>query len=116
MKVKFLFGPKSGATEHINNQTGATLIAAGLAEEVPLPPRGTSGWLEAMAEQEAQRVAALPKTSAVQWAVKDTLSDQNPVRVMIVKTTVNGILYFDSPPADCPDGIRKLWQQSLDLD
>ena len=34
MQVKFLAGPKQGKTEHIANDAGRALVAAGLAEEI----------------------------------------------------------------------------------
>lgn len=52
MKVKFLSGPKQGTTEHINNQAGAVLIAAGMAVEVPMAARGSANWLHDMKERE----------------------------------------------------------------
>jgi hypothetical protein len=54
MKIKYLASsPKNGTVEHVRNDVGLTLIAAGFAETVPLPKRGSPGWLEARQEQSA---------------------------------------------------------------
>jgi hypothetical protein len=52
--------PKAGISEHMPNQRAQGLIDAGFAVAVPKPPRGSSEWLAAMAEEEQQRVALIP--------------------------------------------------------
>ena len=57
MKIRYAAShpTKAGLTEHINNLVGQTLIALGQAEAVPLPARGSAGWLE---ERQAQAALA----------------------------------------------------------
>jgi hypothetical protein len=47
--------PKAGQKEHIDNATGATLVRAGFAQEIPAPKRGTNEHLA----WKAERVAAI---------------------------------------------------------
>jgi hypothetical protein len=61
MKITFLApSPKAGQTENIENKRGQSLIDAGFAVEVPLPPRGSQSWLAARNEQEAERQKNIP--------------------------------------------------------
>lgn len=61
MKVKYLTGPKCGQTSHVpNSQEFQVLVAAGIIEVIPKPVRGSAEWLNAMAEEEEQRVSQLP--------------------------------------------------------
>ena len=53
MKIKHINSPKSGTIEHVRPDVGRTLVAAGFAEAVPLPARGSKDWLAARNEQAA---------------------------------------------------------------
>jgi hypothetical protein len=106
MKIQFVAGPKSGTTEHIDNQTGRTLIASGFALEVPPAPRGTNAWLKEMAEQESRRVDAIPPSqrenfSVDRWEVATSVrtADEN---ITIVKHS-GGARYFYKKGATISD-------------
>ncbi len=63
MKIRHISGIKIGTVEHIENQTGRTLIALGVAEEIKLPPRGSDGWLDARKELSDVPHGLGPRTS-----------------------------------------------------
>jgi hypothetical protein len=58
MKIKHINSPKAGLVEHIRNDVGQTLVAAGFAEEIRLPNQNDPGWLAARLEQ--SRLAGAP--------------------------------------------------------
>jgi hypothetical protein len=63
MKIKFLPpSPKAGTIEHIENQTGRTLIAAGLAEAIPY-----KDFRERLRDETPQAFA--PVTATVTWTI-----------------------------------------------
>jgi hypothetical protein len=41
MKIRYTFGPKLNTIEHVSRDTAEPLIAAGIAEALPEPPRAT---------------------------------------------------------------------------
>jgi len=56
MKIRFLSGPRAGQTDHAPHSQQTQLLAqAGIIEIIPMPPRGSSGWLERMAEEQRLR-------------------------------------------------------------
>ncbi len=115
MKIRYLpSSPKNGTEEHIRNDVGATLVAAGFAEEVVMPRRGSVGnaWLEARLEQ--SRLAGPPDIHDVcpadadgtTWGVKTSGK-----QVLILKKTDGQLFFLNGPPKDCP---ARIVQQFLD--
>ncbi len=115
MKIRYLpSSPKFPLEEHVRNDVGATLCAAGFAEAVAMPQRGSKGnaWLEARLEQ--SRLAGPPSQydtpvggQNVEWGVQTQKSGQ----VHVIKRARGEVLFFDGPPQDCPASIV---QQFLD--
>ncbi len=105
--------PKSGQTEHVSQQVGQTLIAAGFASLVPLPPRGTNAWLAAIKEIDAMRTkpsqydTVPPAANGIEWSA--TILGSGLVRV--IKKIDGTVWWFDAPPADCPKNIREQFLQ-----
>jgi hypothetical protein len=114
-KIKYTAAsPKAGQTEHKDNATAATLIAAGFAEAVVEPQRGSkgNGWLEARLEQSRLAGPLDPHSTSgwvngTEWGVQTQKSGQ----VHVIKRSRGEVLFFDGPPQDCPASIR---QQYLD--
>jgi hypothetical protein len=106
MKIKHINSPKAGIVEHIRNDVGLTLVAAGLAEEVALPPRGSAGWLAARKEQSA--LATTPDAadtvvpSGTSWGLYQQLD-----KVVVVKTVNGESSFYETPPSDCPEDVRQ---------
>jgi hypothetical protein len=64
MKIRYLpSSPKNGTEEHVRNDVGNTLVAAGFAEALPDPRRGTNEHLQMRAEQ--SRLAGAPDKNDV---------------------------------------------------
>ncbi len=104
MKVKFLFGPKSGTTELTDNETGKTLIAAGLAEEIKY-----KDFRERLREEGQGRQQLDPNfVNGVQWCVKERTFSTGPNRAYIERRSGQEVLYGESPDAfkDCPQSVR----------
>jgi hypothetical protein len=106
MKIKHINSPKAGIVEHIRNDVGLTLVAAGLAEEVALPPRGSAGWLAARKEQSA--LATIPDAadtvvpSGTSWGLYQQLD-----KVVVVKIVNGNSFFYETPPSDCPADVRQ---------
>ena len=107
MKIKYIFGPRSGEVEHVSRETAAPLIAARIAEalEPDLPVQGEPAW---------KRNSNLPKAGATpkprrEWAVEvSTYSNpENAQIVAIRRDTFRGS--FLSETARCtfpPDKVH----------
>ncbi len=108
MKIKHLFGPKSGTIEHIDNSTGNLLIAAGLAEHIPY-----KDFRERLREEGQGMQTPDPNfVVGVQWQVKERLL--GPVgssSAYIERRSMSGTTCADSPDCftDCPANIRAQW-------
>jgi len=104
MKVRFLPpSPKAGTIEHLEPHRAQSLIDAGFAELIPY-----KGYQDRLKDEEELRLASQPKAEAL-WGIKESL-----LKVMVVKTFNSEILYYDSPPSDCPPSIRQRWQFAAD--
>src|SRR5580704_9175338 len=103
MKVKFLSGPKSGTTEHINNQTGAVLIAAGLAIEVPMAPRGSAQWLTDMKERTAAYAEPQPAAQVTWLVAKGALTERYGITARCSRANCSSF-FFDGHPDAWRDG------------
>jgi len=105
--------PKAGQTEHVSQQVGQTLCAAGFASAVPLPPRGSKGWLEAIAEIDKMRTAPSqydtvpPNATGTEWSASILGSGQ----VRVIKKVDGTVWWFDGPPKECPANIREQFLQ-----
>jgi len=113
MKIRHISGLKIGTVEHIENQTGRTLIALGVAEEIKLPARGSEGWLAARKELSDAIHAPGPGDvvggNGIEWGVKQMLKGG---KALVIKKVDGQVFYLDGPPADCPATIR---QQFADM-
>jgi hypothetical protein len=116
MKIRHLpTSPKAGLEEHIENTVGRTLIALGHAEEVKLPARGSSGWLEQRLEQSAK--AGAPDRQDVnpgfaltpEWGVRDKAHAAGSV--LIVKKVGTDVTFFTEPQPDTPASVIARFEQ-----
>lgn len=109
MHIRFIHpSPKAGQEEHVENSAGRTLILAGFAEEVP-----SKGYQERLAALERERQRTSPAQVA-QWAVHDSISSGR--KIMVVKTYLAEVTYYDAPPQDCPPAVVARWQKLVDLE
>jgi hypothetical protein len=92
MKIKFLSGPKSGTIEHINNQTGGILVAAGLAENIPY-----KNYVERLSEENAQLQPVLPDAT-VRWSVAAGIKTEKPFISARCSRPNCTTLIYDGPP------------------
>ena len=73
MKIRFLSGKRQGEISHAPySQETKLMIDAGLIEEIPLPARGSAGWLKARMEQEK---SAAPTPAHVSWGIHKGTQD-----------------------------------------
>jgi hypothetical protein len=87
MKIKFIAGPKTGTIEHLDNQTGKTLIASGFAEEVHY-----KNHVEFLNDQEALRQSTLPKVNTeVVWQVRRLPSE----KIIVARVHLGETRYFE---------------------
>lgn len=103
MLIQFLSpSPKAGTCEDVENTAGRALCCAGLATEIKY-----KNHVERLAALEKKRVAALPPPTE-QWAINPSRSD-NPSapRFIVMHTSVNGITYYDAPPATAPAHVKQ---------
>lgn len=105
MKIKYTAAsPKNGTEEHVRNDVGLTLIAAGFAQAVPFPQtRGSNEWLAAMKEINADRKPSchdtvVPNVYPPTWEVE--LSSRN--EVLVVFRSGCQVTRYSSPPKECP--------------
>ena len=111
MKIQYIApSPKAGTIEHVSQQVGQTLVAAGFATAVPFPRRdGSPEWMAAIAEEDAARkpshhdtVGALPP-GEIQWSVRELASG----KAVIVKQTGGEIQFIDAITPDTPESTRR---------
>ena len=101
MKVRFLPpSPKAGTIEHLEPFRAQPLIDAGFAEEIKY-----KNHVERLAALEKKRAAALPPPTD-QWAINESRHDPNS-RFIVAHTSVNGVTYYDAPPADAPVHVKQ---------
>jgi hypothetical protein len=98
MKIQYLPpSPLAGQTAHLQPQRAQGLIDAGFAVAVPLPPRGSREWLQAMRENEQERIALIPEgqrqesSTVPTWGLKFLESSH---RYVIVRTLLTESLTF----------------------
>lgn len=97
MKVRFISGPKINTTEHVANDIGRTLVAAGLAEHVPYKD---------FRERLAAESSPAAKPTPVEWGIRE--SDGSPFSVtVVVKKTATGMQFLSQPPDDAPESIKR---------
>jgi len=78
------------------------LVANGIAEYYKFPT--LKEHLDAV---EKLRVATLPP-QADQWAINPSRSDDpSALRFIVMHTSVNGITYYDAPPATAPAHVKQ---------
>ena len=84
-------------TTHLPQHRAQALIDSGAAVEVPMPPRGSSGWLAEMREREEQRIALIPADQRQitqfpqpSWSVRH-LKEQNKYVVVFNHLTTETI-------------------------
>jgi hypothetical protein len=129
MKIKyteFCLNPAlRGTTTNLPAHRAIALIDSGAAVEVPMPKRGSPGWLAAMAEQEERRVAAIPQSqrepyySVQTWQLSTAPISQD---VIIVKLLGREQTVYSKPAnaadkdfrtrmldAGCPENIVKAY-------
>ena len=106
MKIKHINSPKAGTVEHIRNDVGRTLVAAGLAEEVALPPRVSKEWLAARLEQSRLATTPDPHDTVVPMGTTWGLYQQTG-KVAIQKTVNGESFFYEQPPADTPAAVRQ---------
>jgi hypothetical protein len=118
VKIKYVSpSPKAGTEEHVRNDVGQTLVAAGFAVAVPLPKRGTNEWLKAIAEIDAMRTkpseydTVPPAADGVLWSA--TILGSGLVR--IIKKVGSEVYWFDGPPKECPANVREQFLQLANL-
>jgi hypothetical protein len=101
MKIRYLpSSPKHPLIEHVKNEVGNVLVAAGFAEAIPMPDRRDPAWGAARAEEEKLRNPQCFAPPVISWGL---LHDS---RATIIQKTVNGNVFrFETPPADCPAKI-----------
>jgi hypothetical protein len=108
MKIRYLAAsPKNGQIEHIRNDVGATLIAAGFAEAIPY-----KDFRERLLEEGqgfADPHSVNPCVKGVEWGVKDA-SDSGFRVVTIIKRSGADTTYYSTPPADAPKSIVKRFE------
>jgi hypothetical protein len=83
--------------DHIDNVTGKTLIKAGLAEEIPLAPRGSASWLAERKEIELAAQTA-PAPAVVQWSVTRSVRAQCFAITAKCSRENCASFYFDGDP------------------
>jgi hypothetical protein len=99
MKIKHLFGPKSGSFDHLQPHVATTLISAGLAEAVPLPPYGSREWLAARNEQAASVNPPQPP-AVVTWSIGEGLYTKR-IRIDAKCSRANcGVFHFEGSEHD----------------
>src|ERR1700722_9483387 len=101
MKIRYLpSSPKHPQVEHVRNDVGNTLVAAGFAEIVPAIRRGEKGWLEERLAQSALVTApgdhdTVAGVTATEWGIH-----QSGKVVAVIKRVGSDTFFFDAPPAD----------------
>ena len=109
MKIKFLTGPKQGQIDHApDSQETLLLVKAGIIEIIPY-----KGFRERLADEEKLRQAAQPAPVA-QWSIQESVSSGG--KILVIKTYLGEITYFDAPPKDCPPAVVKRWKEKVDLE
>ena len=112
MKIRYLAAsPKVGQVEHIRNDVGVTLIAAGFAEAVPYKDFRERLREESQNATDAHNVNPnFTKNGEVQWSV-DAKSFDKPV---IVKRQRSETTYYAGPSAEMPQSVIELFQSLSD--
>jgi hypothetical protein len=97
VKIKYLpSSPKFPLEEHVRNDVGATLVAAGFAELIPAARRGSREWLaDLLADQAATTPAAV-----VTWGIHRGRDTNRPAIVGRCSLEVCGMVRFEGKPED----------------
>jgi hypothetical protein len=97
VKIKYLpASPKFPLEEHVRNDVGATLVAAGFAELIPPARRGSREWLaDLLADQAAATPAAI-----VTWGIHRGRDTNRPAIVGRCSLEVCGSVRFEAKPED----------------
>jgi hypothetical protein len=101
--------PKAGQVEHVSQQVGQTLVAAGFATAVPFPPRGSKGWLAAIKELDAMQTGPSPQDTVpeaptgITWSVKKMEGGA----VVIIRRTMEQVDWLSAPTPDTPKNIAQ---------
>jgi hypothetical protein len=109
MKIRYLAAsPKVGQVEHIRNDVGVTLIAAGFAEAVPY--KDFRERLREEGQGGAHPQSTNPCVDGVEWGIKDA-SDSGFRCVTVIKKVNSETTYYSAPPADAPKSIVKRFDE-----
>jgi len=105
---------KNGKKEHVARELGTVAVGYGQAERCPRPAYGTSEWLEERRMVDANRPAmagdAVVGVQGIEWGCQDRgLYPQS--RVLVIKKVGAETVFYDGPPADCPESIRRRYQE-----
>lgn len=127
MKVRHLSGPKANTTEHFPPHVATVLIASGLAEAVPLPPRGAPGWAEA--RQEMSRAANPVEPETITWGFTPAGGNFGVPTIIKRNSATTETTYFDPSvtkldgrvgftteitfPDGCPESIKRQWSEAV---
>jgi hypothetical protein len=126
MKIRFVEpSPKAGTVEHVAASVAHNLIAAGFAELCPLPPRGSTGWLEQRNEQAKLAVplnsavgddsVSVPFAATVEWQLRDRLTLTGSVAIIrrfqyLTEVWDQSVIAQHGYPKDCPENIVKRYE------
>jgi len=124
MKIRYINpSPKAGQISHERPDTARTLIAAGFAEAVPLPERGSAGWVQARLEQgRAQQGPpnahdTVVTSHAPVWSVAEEYQGIPIGGVVMLRSTGDSketfIDIIQAGHRGCPENIQKQFTERL---
>jgi hypothetical protein len=118
MRIRWINHPNpkfqhlNGKIVHETRESVAPYILSGQCEEVQY-----KNYVERLNDEEAARVAALPK-SASGWGIREARrSEGNPVRFIVTETTPLGeTIFYDAPPAHAPASVKQKFADAIATD
>jgi hypothetical protein len=118
MRIRWINHPNpksqhlNGKIVHETRESVAPYILSGQCEEVQY-----KNYVERLNDEQAQRAAEPKNAPTTGWSIRESMSNDQRVRFIVIETSPLGeITFWDAPPAHAPASVKQKFADAIATD